>query len=715
MNQTAIIAIIIGIVLLLITCITVTIIVIVSKKNSSSSKSSSSSSSSSKSSSSKSSSSSSSSSKSSSSSSSQKVVSVELSAEKSIIDGAYYYIFTATVKTEDNSDYNGTVVFEIGSGDYKYVNAENSSASIQIPREKLYTITARADYVKSNTITRSMLTGENKITDVEMNIKEFKDNVYTITVTPILSDGSKYTGSITFYYKSDSDKTYSTDSVEFCDGSADFSFTTNASNSYTYSAKAGNVSSSEETINRTVRTLTSENTSTKGSVSISNKNLILNTSNLRNNYTITLDFSSSSCSLPTTNNFYFESYTFNEETYSDGSYYLDFDARIGYTEKGEYVCKENAVTMEQKCSYQNVNYQFTVSGSTDSSTCSYLGNNISNKCDVPFTITATNNDEYVKQEDDEDEEEQEISEIVDDTLNMKELEFTSDDTTAFTFKGMLETKPTSWSKNFEDYEEFKNGEYVTEGYYGAFTRKVTIKNVNVTGTWDKIDLYESIAEINMENTLLPDNTIGDGAFENCSNLESITIPDSVTSIGNSAFKGCSKLSSITMPDSLISIGDSAFENCDTNWGYYISITIPDSVTSIGNSAFKGWKTLSSITIPDSVTNIGNSAFENCSSLKSITIPDSGIIIGDSAFKGCSKLESITIPDSVASISDNAFENCSKITSITTTGNMMNNYLIGKYATNEKNITIPSDDAYYKFSGYVNDNMFVITSMTILNN
>ena len=73
----------------------------------------------------------------------------------------------------------------------------------------------------------------------------------------------------------------------------------------------------------------------------------------------------------------------------------------------------------------------------------------------------------------------------------------------------------------------------------------------------------------------------DCAFEYCSELAVITIPDSVTSIGSSAFKGCRNLTSITIPDSVTSIGDSAFSFCSG----LTSVTIGNGVTSIGNWAF----------------------------------------------------------------------------------------------------------------------------------
>ena len=101
------------------------------------------------------------------------------------------------------------------------------------------------------------------------------------------------------------------------------------------------------------------------------------------------------------------------------------------------------------------------------------------------------------------------------------------------------------------------------------------------------------------------------------------------------------------------ICDDAFRQC----GSLQSITIPNSVTSIGDFAFYLCESLQSITIPNSVTSIGKSAFGLCVSLQSITIPDSVTSIGDGAFWDCESLQSITIPDSVTSIGDDAFCLC----------------------------------------------------------
>ena len=188
--------------------------------------------------------------------------------------------------------------------------------------------------------------------------------------------------------------------------------------------------------------------------------------------------------------------------------------------------------------------------------------------------------------------------------------------------------------------------------------------------------------------------IGYSSFIQCTNMTSITIPESVIKIKEVAFIACSGLTSITIPQFLTSIEQAAFKGC-TN---LISIYIPASVTSIEKQAFGGCWSLENIyldsnntsfiiedgvlfnydktiikkypagkpgtsyAIPESVTSIEDAAFDNCHDLVSITIPESVASIGDYAFASCLSLESIAIPPLVTSINYCTFGACISLTS-----------------------------------------------------
>ena len=117
-------------------------------------------------------------------------------------------------------------------------------------------------------------------------------------------------------------------------------------------------------------------------------------------------------------------------------------------------------------------------------------------------------------------------------------------------------------------------------------------------------------------------------------------PYTVTAIGNRAFEGCSSLTSIDIPNGVTSIGNYAFWHCSS----LTSIDIPNSVTSIGNSAFQSCSSLTSITIPNSVTSIGNSAFQSCSSLTSVTcLAETAPSLAMSVFSGTPSTKTLTVP------------------------------------------------------------------------
>jgi hypothetical protein len=153
-------------------------------------------------------------------------------------------------------------------------------------------------------------------------------------------------------------------------------------------------------------------------------------------------------------------------------------------------------------------------------------------------------------------------------------------------------------------------------------------------------------------------SIGNGVFNDCGSLVSVTIPEGVTSIDDHAFADCYRLESVTIPGSVISIEAFAFSDCGT----LESIKIPEGVTRIGDGAFEYCYSLASVTIPESVTIIGDEAFSACCSLKSVTIPEGVTRIGDGAFSACGSLESVAFqvkdPAAEMEIGDDIFADSS---------------------------------------------------------
>ncbi len=160
-------------------------------------------------------------------------------------------------------------------------------------------------------------------------------------------------------------------------------------------------------------------------------------------------------------------------------------------------------------------------------------------------------------------------------------------------------------------------------------------------------------------------TIGSHAFESCTSLTSITIPEGVTEIGYQAFYGCSSLASVTLPDSVTEIGGQAFYGCTA----LTSVTIPDGVTSIGSYVFAGCSGLTEfkgqLASNDGRCLIINGAIHSFApaGLTGYAIPEGVTSIVATAFYGCASLISITIPDSVTYIGEWAFKDCLSLTSV----------------------------------------------------
>ena len=203
-------------------------------------------------------------------------------------------------------------------------------------------------------------------------------------------------------------------------------------------------------------------------------------------------------------------------------------------------------------------------------------------------------------------------------------------------------------------------------------------------------------------------------------VPSLVIKSGVKEIGHTAFQNCSTLSSITIPDTVINIGRQAFEgtsyyNNTDNWDndiLYINNhlivaktslldnpSIADNIITFADRAFKGCTNLTVIDIPNNVRNVGSIPFYGCTSLEKINVFKNnyyssldGVLfdknkttiikypcnkggstyeipayvrdIGEAAFQESQNITSITIPDNITHIASSAFYNCPSLTSVT---------------------------------------------------
>lgn len=221
---------------------------------------------------------------------------------------------------------------------------------------------------------------------------------------------------------------------------------------------------------------------------------------------------------------------------------------------------------------------------------------------------------------------------------------------------------------------------------------------------NKVVIYEnSVKTIGMAafeycsslaDIVLPEGvtTIARSAFWGCSSLSRIDLPEGVTTIGHSAFYGCEKLSSVKLPNSLTTIEGFAFSGCNG-----LTITIPDNVESMSMLTFSDCTKLSEINIPKKITAINNATFSGCVSLRNMIIPDNIQSIGGRAFEYCSHL-TMTIPETVTSIGSQAFRNNADL-SIAMSGNLLDNALFSD--CENLRITLSNGSTFIKESALIN--------------
>jgi len=231
----------------------------------------------------------------------------------------------------------------------------------------------------------------------------------------------------------------------------------------------------------------------------------------------------------------------------------------------------------------------------------------------------------------------------------------------------------------------QNGEAIATKYNGTDVDVVipaTVAGYPVTTLRETFKLYKSL-----ESIVLPESitTIGVNTFYQCSSLVTVMLPDSVRIIGDFAFFQCYSLVNIIISENVITIGDAAFSQCTS----LTVVNFNTNLTSIGNSAFADCYSLRSISIPNSVTSIGMRAFLRCSGISSVTISNSIDVIDLETFAHCTSLASVIIPEGISKIGGNAFVGCINLRTATIPNSVTSLY----YAFPESTIMIVNEGSY----------------------
>ena len=232
-----------------------------------------------------------------------------------------------------------------------------------------------------------------------------------------------------------------------------------------------------------------------------------------------------------------------------------------------------------------------------------------------------------------------------------------------------------------------NSGYLGEkAFYGSTGLKTLQVGSNVTDI--KVSAFYGCTGLTIAQ-LTNKGSIGASAFQGCKAMTSATLGEAVTSIGNEAFSGCSLLQSIIIPNAVTSIGRYAFSDCLQ----MVSANIGTAVKTIGTSAFSGCSSLPKIEIPQSVTDIQNYVFQGCTSLRNVVMADRSTILslgsngssplfsscpldsvyiggnisyntgsnyGYSPFYRNTSLRTVVITDKETEISDNEFYGCTNL-------------------------------------------------------
>ena len=223
----------------------------------------------------------------------------------------------------------------------------------------------------------------------------------------------------------------------------------------------------------------------------------------------------------------------------------------------------------------------------------------------------------------------------------------------------------------------------------AFNFCSTLTTLTLPNSLESIGEFAFNNNTNLTNFSIPSTVtlIEKGAFANCQSITSLDIPDGIVEIKERTFFGCNSLTNLPIPESVLIIAKEAFSGCDD----LVNLTLPAGLTTIGELAFFACENLQNLNFTTALQTVGNQAFNSCKSFTQANLPNSVTNLGTAVFAYCFGITDIVnLPNTLSVLPNETFLGCIGLTDVVVPSNFT---FIGDSAFNTcenlSSITIPN--------------------------